>query len=75
MKQFIYEDKKDAVVLKELQKQLLEKAEVISSFNDKMIFSHKGYMWEWKALKANWYIDKERNSVYGFRTKVIVKKQ
>lgn len=71
-KTYIFEDKKDAELLKTIQSQLLDKAEVISSLNDNIVFKHKGYVWDWRALKANWYRDKNGNSVYGFRTKIII---
>ena len=71
-KTYIFEDKADAELLKGFQTQLLDKAEVISSVNDNIIFQHKGYVWDWRALKPNWYRDKNGNSVYGFRTKIII---
>ena len=71
-KTYIFEDKAYAELLKTIQSQLLDKAETIFSANDNIIFQHKGYVWDWRALKPNWYRDKNGNSVYGFRTKIII---
>ena len=71
-KTYIFEDKRDAELLKTIQTQLLDNAKTISSINDNIIFQHKGYIWDWRALKPNWYRDKNGNSVYGFRTKIII---
>lgn len=71
-KTYIFEDKLNSELLKTIQSQLLDKADVIFSTNDNIIFQHKGYIWDWRALKANWFRDKNGNTVYGFRTKIII---
>lgn len=71
-KTYIFEDKMHAELLKTIQSQLLDKADVIFSTNDNIIFQHKGYIWDWRALKANWYRDTNGDTKYGFRTKIII---